>query len=167
MKDIWRKLNELSESDPLQYHQFVSEQLKQGQEETSSTGKSSGTAVGSDRNDQDNKTGRSFRPEAGFCVHLETYGGDGLKIREVDVASGKEKGKGKTLYVNMCGSKAIEQATDRHGAALKKESLLRCADGLSIPLIVGIPRDFTIDVADGRSYDTYIDRFAVDSKYAN
>lgn len=132
------KLNELAESDPLQYHQFVSEQLKQGEE------------AKKESNDKESGGSRSFRPETGFCVRTETLAGDGLKIREIESNNGK-KGKGKALYVNMCSSKAIEQARDRNGKVLNAESILRSADGMSIPLIVGTPRNISIESSDGKS----------------
>lgn len=127
-QDIWRKLNELSESDPLQYHQFVSEQLKQGSDEAQINSSGSLNSDG---------TTRSFRPNSGFCIRTETEGGDGIKVRV--------KGKGKPLFINLCSSPVIEQACDKFGKPISKESIFHSADGLSVPLVVGLPRDFMLN----------------------
>lgn len=129
MQDIWRKLNNLADSDPLQYHQFVAEQLKHGNDGDIQ------------ENNPKSENNRSFRPTSGFCVSSETIGGDGLMIREV-ANNGRHLSKGKTLFVNICSSLAVEKATDRSGKPVDSASVFRSADGLSIPLIVGAPRDF-------------------------
>ena len=125
----------MADSDPLQYHQFVSEQLKNGNEDA-------------DVKNPKGDINRSFRPTSGFCVCTETIGGDGLMIREI--VNEKRGSTGKPLFINICSSPAIEKATDRSGKLVESVSLFRSADGLSIPLIVGKPRDFNFtDSIDG------------------
>ena len=80
MKDIWKMLNEMSSKNPLEYQQFVDEQIKSFKEadEAEKTG--------------ENPKMRHFRPNSGFMFCADTFGGDGVKV--CDAASG-----GKTLYV--------------------------------------------------------------------
>ncbi len=46
---------------------------------------------------------------------------------------------GKDLFVNLCGSPAIEKPTDKQGSVVTMDRF--SADGLSVPLVVGPPRD--------------------------
>lgn len=80
MKDIWKMLNEMSSKNPLEYQQFVDEQIKSFKEadEAEKTG--------------ENSKMRHFRPNSGFVFCADTFGGDGVKV--CDAAS-----SGKTLYV--------------------------------------------------------------------
>lgn len=73
---------------------------------------------------------------AGFFVETESFGGDGVKIRD---ASDKSMQK-KKLYVNFCGSQLIEEPKDKNGKAVDVGR--ETADGLQIPLIIGKVRKF-------------------------
>jgi hypothetical protein len=64
----------------------------------------------------------------GFCIQVETSGGDGFLVHEAD-----EK---KLLYVNICSSKVIEEPTDVKGKSFDPTTIL-VADGLQIPLAIG------------------------------
>jgi hypothetical protein len=70
-----------------------------------------------------------------------TTGGDGIKIRE--------KNKGKTLYVNFCSHKALQQP-DCKGRSLDS---LSTADGLEIPLLLGDVRELKIEEKDSICID--------------
>lgn len=65
-------------------------------------------------------------------MEAPTFGGDGLKVREV----AQTKIPSKTLYVNICSSKVIEEPTDKAGKKLTTNNI-QVADGLQIPLVVG------------------------------
>jgi hypothetical protein len=137
-EDIWKMLDDMSRSNPLQYEQFVGQQLKSAKEE-----EGKGTP---------GKEKRSFRPTgnistihnrelfpfisvlrrliaAGYCVETTTTAGDGLKIRDVGSKQGKR------FVVNITGSVVIEEPTDNTGKPIVGTRSV--ADGLAIPLIVG------------------------------
>lgn len=65
-------------------------------------------------------------------MEVSTFGGDGLKVREVT----QTKVPTKTLYVNICSSKVIEEPTDEANKKLNVTNI-QVADGLQIPLVVG------------------------------
>lgn len=119
--DIWKMLNDLSTSNPLEYHRFVSEQMDNAKQD----------AEMKPEDDQ-----KSFRPEAGFCLKTSAVPNDGPKVCEVNK---NNKTEGKTLYINMCSSVIIDAPTDKAGNEVL--GMRSVADGLSIPLIVGAVRD--------------------------
>jgi hypothetical protein len=126
-EDMWKMLNDMSNSDPLKYQEFVRQQMEEMklQEEEEKTGKAK----------TDDGT-RSLRPAAGFCVQTETFAGDGIKIREYDLKRSRQKGK--PFFLNICESQGIE-CPSANGVAVTDPR--RIPDGLSIPLIVGTARD--------------------------
>ena len=80
MKDIWKMLNEMSSRNPLEYQQFVDEQIKSFKE-----------ADEAERTEENGQM-RHFRPKSGFVFCAITTGGDGMKVREA-------ASRGKSLYV--------------------------------------------------------------------
>jgi hypothetical protein len=127
-EDMWKMLNDMSNSDPLKYQEFVRQQMEEMklQEEEEKSGKEK----------KDDGT-RSLRPGAGFCIQTETFAGDGIKIREYDIAKSRQKGK--QFFLNICESPAIDCPTDKNGTPVA--DYRRIPDGMSIPLIVGTARD--------------------------
>lgn len=117
-EDMWRMLDEMATNDAIGYHEFVKEQLQSGQPEST-----------------EQSSSRSFRPSSGFCVRTKTLDGDGLKIRDIT----SNEARGKTLFVNVCSSRLIEEATDNGKPLLLGRTT---ADSLSVPLAIGKPRDF-------------------------
>lgn len=90
----------------------------------------------------------------GYCVKAQTKEGDGIKVREISSSSVT----GKTLYINVCGSKYVDAPVDRNGNALSAERL--SADGLSIPLVIGPLRD--IEEGKHLAIDVIVNTLVVD-----
>jgi hypothetical protein len=111
--EIWKQLNEMAESKPLEYQAFVDEQLNSANEV------------------KETKASPCFRPTPGFSICTTTTGGDGIKVR-VD-------GGGKSLFLNFCHHVAVEAPTDGHGRPCEDHNLLHVG-GLQIPLVVGPAR---------------------------
>lgn len=115
--DIWSMLNNMSEDNPLQYENFVQQQLNNKPEDGDTAPEGEGA--------------KYFRPTAGFCVRTVTTGGDGIKVRE--------KGQGKKLFINICSHVALEPPRDLSGKPAMDERMT--ADGLQFPLLIGPTRD--------------------------
>lgn len=118
-EDMWEMLTKMSVESPLEYEQFVAEQLKRGQKD--------------DADGKNSQGGRMMRPTAGFSIKCLTTGNDGLKVRE--------KNMGKDLYINMCSHEAIEPPKDKNSRPVLDDRL--SADGLEIPMVIGPLRDIT------------------------
>ena len=73
-------LNEMSTKNPLEYQQFVDEQIRSFREADDAASTTANEKV------------KHFRPKSGFVFCTDTIAGDGVKIREAT-------GRGKTLYV--------------------------------------------------------------------
>lgn len=114
---MWAMLNKMSMDNPVEYEQFVGEQLKKGKL----------------NDDSEEGKGRMIRPQAGFCIKCITTGNDGLKVRDFN------KRLGKDFFVNFCSHEALEPPKDRNGQPVFDER--QSADGMEIPLVVGIHRD--------------------------
>lgn len=131
-------LTNMSEDSPIEYENFVREQIAEGHAQSEgapgaggSATKSSG-AEGSSGSSAEKET-RYFRPAAGFCVRCLTTGGDGIKVRM--------DGEGKKLFVNICSFDAIEPPRDKAGRPVLEHRL--SAEGMEFPLLVGPTRTHT------------------------
>ena len=113
-EEIWRRLDRLASNSPEEYQRFVASQISAAESDPAEKGRP------------------SFRPLAGFSVKTCTTGGDGILVRE--------GGMGKPLYVNFCSHAAVQRPETR-GRAL--EDLLT-ADGLEVPLLLGLSRDVEV-----------------------
>jgi hypothetical protein len=135
-QEIWRQLEYLSNNDPLEYQRFISQQMQAAKEEEEEKKQAAAKKAGKGKSevaeDKPKSEGGYFRPEACFCVKVPTFGGDGLKVRDMSESSLPEL----TLYVNMCSSKVIDEPTDQSGKKIEDVNL-PVADGLQIPLVVG------------------------------
>jgi len=126
-QDIWKMLETMSDNDPIGYAKFMQEHLdkEKMEEEMKSAEKE--------------PEGQFFRPVVGFCVEMQTCGGnDGMKIREIN----QKSQSGKSLYVNMTSHKALEPPKDQNtGRPISLEGNRSTADGLELPLAIGPVRD--------------------------
>lgn len=80
-----------------------------------------------------------FSSIAAFFIETNSFGGDGLKIRDESVDSQKKK-----LFVNFCSSALIEDPKDKSGKVIDLN--METADGLQIPLIIGKVRKIDAEV---------------------
>ena len=120
-EEIWRKLNHMSENDPIAYSNFIAAQKEQAMEDT--------LAPSGKEEEQ-----KFFRPTAGFSVECASTGGDGVKIRDV---SGPASGK--KVYINVCSHDVIEPAKNRNNAPIYDG--FASIEGLEIPLYLGQVRN--------------------------
>jgi hypothetical protein len=123
-EDVWEMLNKMSIENPLEYEQFVGQQLQEGKLQDKEGGGAGG---------------RMIRPKAGFCISCRTTGNDGIKIRDTGKNSGKD------FYINFCSHEAIEPPKDRTGRPILDDRL--SADGLEIPLVISDKRDINDNTA--------------------
>lgn len=132
-QDIWKMLENMSENDPLGYAHFMQEHLDREKMEAEEKDRA---ATAND------PKGKFFRPIIGFCVEMQTCGGnDGMKIREIN----HKTQSGKLLYVNMTSHQALEPPKDQHtGRPISLEGNRSTADGLELPLAIGPVRKHTI-----------------------
>jgi hypothetical protein len=111
-QEIWKKLDYMAASNPVEYQQFLSQQsdpslLSQDKEEKSS---------------------KCFRPQIGYSVQTWTLGNDKLKIRDIN-------GRGKLLYVNICSHLCIDSPMDEHGKYV--QNFKSNANGLQVVTNLG------------------------------
>ena len=144
-QDMWRKLTDMHEKNPLEYQNFIKQQMEEAKREKEeekemeeararqkkAPGGASKSSGSNDKKKDDDK-GRFFRPEAGFAFKVKTDGNDGVKIR-VDGDAGRD------LIINVCQHKAVQAAIDKQGREVLDDRAT--ADGLQIPLIVGPVRE--------------------------
>lgn len=119
-EDMWEMLNKMSADSPAQYEQFIKQQFEDAKE---------GGA--------DDDGAQSFRPTAGVCVQVNTIGGDGIKIRDMQSQTGK------IMFINLVHHKALELPKDKDGKAVTEDRMT--ADGLEIPLALSPMRDLDDD----------------------
>lgn len=125
--DMWKLLEEMSESDPIAYAKFMQTHLDKD-------------ALDAELKEAENKPEEKFfRPDAGFVVEMQTCGGkDGMKIREVGISNES----GKPLFVNMCSHAALEPPKNQQsGRPIALEADRSTADGLELPLAIGPVRE--------------------------
>jgi hypothetical protein len=116
-EDVWEMLNKMSVENPLEYENFVGQQLQEGKLQEK----------------EGKPSARMIRPKAGFCIQCRTTGNDGIKIRDTGKNSGKD------FYINFCSHEAIEPPKDRNGRPILDDRI--SADGLEIPLVISDKRD--------------------------
>lgn len=143
-EDIWKMLNEMSESNPVQYEEFVRSSIDESKREA-------------ERKTEQNK--RTFRPVIGFTVRTSTLHGDGVKVREIKTTSIT----GKALYINLCSSVVIEAPTDKSGKTV--DITRETADGLAIPLLIGPKRDVDSSIAIDVIFNPIVVDLAASSKF--
>lgn len=127
-EDIWEMLNKMSMNNPIEYENFIAEQLKNGKLNENKDP----TTTSTDPTDSKNN-GRVIRPKSGFCIVCQTTGNDGLKIRE------NTSNYGKNFFINFCSHEAIDVPKDRNGRPVYDDRT--SADGMEIPLVIGEKRD--------------------------
>jgi hypothetical protein len=131
-------LTNMSEDNPMEYENFVREQIAEGHaaapgNATGNSGASPSNSSSANKSAEPEKETRYFRPTAGFCVRCVTTGGDGLKVRM--------DGEGKKLFINICSFDVIEPPRDKAGRPVLEHRM--SADGLEFPLLVGPARPHT------------------------
>jgi hypothetical protein len=115
---MWNMLNTMAEENPLEYDNFIAQQLEKTKEP------------------ETNENHKFFRPTSGFCIKTITTDGDGVKIRDASSPNGK------SFYINFCSHEAVEPPKDKFGRPVLDE--VTSADGLEIPMAIGATRN-TID----------------------
>lgn len=135
--DIWKRLEDMSSNDPVQYEAFLSQQMNEAKAEESASDSS-----------------KCIRPNASFCLMTNTLAGDGLKIREIG------QGSGKRFYINFCHHEAIELPLDQGG---RPTSNFTSSHGLQIPMLVGEVRTESSNTRSFMVVDVLFNRVVVDA----
>jgi hypothetical protein len=129
-EDIWEMLTKMSMNNPLEYEQFVAEQIKNGKLNENPQNEATTPSPGADPT---STPSRMIRPKVGFCIVCLTTGNDGIKVRVNQTNSGKK------FFINFCSHEGIEVPKDKYGNPVYDDRV--SADGMEIPLVIGNHRD--------------------------
>ena len=126
-KEIWNQLNSLSQSNPIEYNNFIEQACK-----------------GSNEPDL-----KSFRPEKGFCIKTISLKGDGKKIRD------NTQNDGSICYINFCSYKGITSA-NINNKPVGIDILTSSTADIEVPLSIGKSRRVDVNGVDAIVMDVIV-----------